>query len=252
MRRCLIPFRGQEPECPMASPTLQPWRAPVASLRCPSPWHGAAGAVHWCPRFRSWGGAGWPGSGTFGEARIWGGGSVPSSSLQGVLLHQQHPDLSPRGAGHHRPSARAGSAPERGRAAQLCRRLTPASLPPLPQTILSTSPRSPFSPATTPAAASGSRTLCSWWCRLSGRSWPRSTDTDVPGSGSAGKEQPGDGFWPPRITFKPWLLRQRDRARGGRRRGGLVLPARSSPGSCRRVKLPSSHGHRARASHRER
>lgn len=44
----------------------------------------------------------------------------------------------------------------------------------LPQTIPSTSPRSPSSPATTRAAASGCRTPRSWWCRSSGRCWPPS------------------------------------------------------------------------------
>lgn len=125
----------------------------------------------------------------------------------------------PGGAEHH-PSTLCQGRIRRG--AQPSRTaLTPPSPPPLPQTIPSTSPRSPFSPATTPAAASGSRTPCSWWCRSSGRSWPRSTDAEVPGSGSVGKEQPGDGSQPPRVAFQPRLLRQRDRAQGGRRRGGI-------------------------------
>lgn len=107
-----------------------------------------------------------------------------------------------------------------------------------PQTIPSTSPRSPFSPATIPAAASGSRTPRSPWCRWSGRCWPRSGVTAVPGSGSAAREQPQDGARTPRIAREP--RNPRDGARGGHRRTGLVLPARRSPGSRRRVKSPSS------------
>lgn len=175
------------------------------------------------------------------------GGWVPGSSPWGMLLHQQHPDPNPWGAEHHPPLLPGQDPPwsaaiPHGSASGS----TPPSLPPLPQTIPSTSPRSPFSPATTPAAASGSRTPCSWWCRSSGRSWPRSANADVPGSGSVGKEQPGDGSWPPQIAFELWLLQQQDSARGGRWRGGLVLPTRSSPGSCCHVKSPSSHGHPCR------
>lgn len=144
---------------------------------------------------------------------IWG--VVPSSSLPGT--HRQH-------------------------LARGVPRIPPLTSLPLslrfPQTIPSTSPRSPFSPATTPAAASGSRTPRSPWCRWSGRCWPRSAATAVPGSGSAGREQPQDGARTPRIARQPW--NPRDSARGGHRRAGLVLPARRSPGSRRRVKSPSS------------
>lgn len=141
------------------------------------------------------------------------GGAVPNSSPLGP--HRRHPDPG------------VPSIPP----------LTPLRLSlPFPQTIPSTSPRSPFSPATTPAAASGSRTPRSPWCRWSGRSWPRSAAA-APGSGSAGGEQPQDGSRTPRVAREP--RNPRDGARGGRRRAGLVLPARRSPGSCRRVKSPS-------------
>lgn len=70
-------------------------------------------------------------------------------------------------------------------------RLTrPLSLP-FPQTIPSTNPRSPFSPATTPAAASGCRRRRWRWCRWSGRSCSRSTDTDAPGAAPRGGSGPG-------------------------------------------------------------
>lgn len=60
-----------------------------------------------------------------------------------------------------------------------------------PQTIPCTNPRSPFSPATTPAAASGCRRRRWRWCRSSGRCWSRSTDTDAPGAAPRGGSGPG-------------------------------------------------------------
>lgn len=107
-------------------------------------------------------------------------GSVPSSSPRGDAAAAAASGPRPWGVQRHPPYARVGPTTP----PHTCLSSSPS------QTIPSTSPRSPFSPATTPAAASGSRTPRWRWCRSSGRSWPRSTDTDVPGSGCAGKEQP--------------------------------------------------------------
>lgn len=96
MQRCLIPFRGQEPERPVPSPTLRPRRAHVASLRCPSPRHRAAGAAPRCPCCRSQERCRAARQRRLrGSRDLAGGVSVPSSSLRGTLLHQQHPDPNP-------------------------------------------------------------------------------------------------------------------------------------------------------------
>lgn len=104
-------------------------------------------------------------------------------------------------------------------------RLTPP-FSSFPQTIPSTSPRSPSSPATTRAAASGCRTPRSWWCRSSGRCWP-------PSAAGRGAGRSG-AVLPARSPPEPPAAVQRA--------GGAVLHRRrwNRDGSCPRVRLEGS------------